>query len=467
MLLSKPHTILTVLLGCSLVLTLSTSGARHLHFRKNSSRHQESKDASISPSETEAMESLTSQGASVRRSKTGVSIRLSKFTGSKDDFKKITAIKSPIHLTCDLQKRHEWTEIIKDANIFSLFLYRSGPSRGNQLIEDEKIRLAILNLARCKTLRRLTINQKFAPRILNGLDQFSNLEDLSLPESATDETVSRLNRLKKLSKISISRCPNFTGSAFRDFSGNESVTELQFVRTPFKRENLRFLKNFKNLSSLALFMECDNEDIRIVSEVAPQLKEIWIPESNVNDRSFESFARMKNLERLNMSNVSITDRFLKQLDKLEKLNHFWCGKTFVTESAFNAIRVKDKRLRTRDGYFKPKNDKERDIIFRLIDLNVPIRAAHSYRPKHSFPNLVLLNIADSQSDFSKLTGTMNQLDIRFIQLKCKPSSGTYKYILQLKKQTQIFVYSPDVPDSMVRQLKARFRLVTDLRKTKR
>ena len=382
-------------------------------------------------------------------------MNISNFKGSRHAFKKISEIKRPIHLSFELRNRHGWLKSIHNANVVALSLSRGGRHRNAFKISEKQLRDAMQEVLRCKKIRTLHFYLDLPIELQNSIAEMSQLEEIMMPDNATDATVAHLKNLPNLRKIHVRDCRKFTGSSFRDFAGHPSLEEIIFCDAPVTRENLKQLKNIPHLSRICLTRESDNEDIRLISEIST-LTEVSIGHSRVNDKCFQYLAKLKNLKRLSFSKVAITDRFVAQMDQLKNLERFRCSKTFITENSFKSIRCEKLNWPAKE-FFKPASREQMEAIYRLIDLDVPIFANYKYGKERSYPSAVVLDVLNSKTDFSKLENTLNQLDIWGVRIKANPAPGTLNFILQLRNpDTQIVMYASDVRKKTVNALKSRF-----------
>ncbi len=407
----------------------------------------------VNISEKQAIGLLREHGCSITPSRRvkGITIDAKNFKGTKQDFKNIVAIKQPIRLKINIRKRHELFDILPKCNLAAIQL-RDGYS---QVVKNDQLKhqvsAAMQQICRCQNLTELSLD--FAvidARALNGIEKLTNLVQITLPRTATDETLSRLAKHKKLSHINFINCQNISGAGFKDFAENKLIKSLDFHSTGLKTENLKYLNKFPNLSRLTLHQNCYNEDVQIISKL-PALKQLDLDNTLVTNEVVDSLAKMKNLRYLDIGESPLTNQIIKKINALETLERFRFRRTFITEQGSKELRFDNEY--NSQTFFVPDSARQLKLVHELVDRGVPIK------PNLEAGIVDLYFQGKNKIDLSKL----EQLKVKNVYLNKIPTPENLLDILKLNDTARICVINPDIPNEIVDKLRNRFEKFTDAR----
>ena len=224
---------------------------------------------------------------------------LTQFKGPKSKLLVTNNTKLKVHLTLDFRTQAELFDILPKCNIHSLTIADWRSSKPFDETLKRKLNSAMQHVVKCQSLTSLALQCDAGDEAISSIEKLPNLKSIKLPKKATDKSLSKLGKLKNIEYIGLDGCWDITGSGFKDFEENRLIKRLSFVQTGFESENLKYLKKFPNLSSIGMFQNCKNEDIRLISEL-PGIEEIHTDNTFINDHVFDILTKMKKLKKVSL-----------------------------------------------------------------------------------------------------------------------------------------------------------------------
>lgn len=188
------------------------------------------------------------------------------------------------------------------------------------------------------------------------LQPLVNLQRINLPSTVNDigiEHISKLRGLKVLESTS---------------GGMSSITNL----------SMKFISGLKDLEAIRLSggTGINDEGVRYLSNLS-NLKELWLIQWNITDKSMASVAMLKNLRILKMKRTGITDKGISLLPQLPYLEDLDLELTGVTNEAIKYL-GEIKNLKVLNLSNTNVNDKAAELLIQLIQSKKGFQALNIY-----------------------------------------------------------------------------------------